>query len=63
MYEARIVSLAEEVDARVLHLGQFDIQPFLNRSAGQLAYRELGRSSQQELQSDVVILHKSLGAL
>ncbi len=55
-----VVGLAKEVYTGVLHLGQLDIQPLLNRGAGQLAQRDFGRPPQQQLQRYVVILHESL---
>jgi len=52
--------LTEEVHPGVSHLREFDIQPLFNGGAGQLAHRELGRASQQQLQGYVVFLHGSL---
>jgi hypothetical protein len=51
--------LAEEIQAQVLDLRQFHIQPFFDRCAGQFANGEPGGPLQQQFQRDVVDLHVS----
>src|SRR5580698_1308399 len=58
MDEAPAGGLAEQVHAEILHLRQLDIEPLLDRAAGHLADRKLGRSLQQKLQGYVVFLHE-----
>ena len=59
MNEAAVDRFTEEIEAPVLHLGQFDTQPLPDIGTGQFAHGPLGRPQQQEFYRYVEFVHQS----